>query len=123
METSSLQIKYRKDVLAFAEVVEQLGNPFNSSNNLIALHTQEIMENEVVMSIRQLQDFGKDLHGKFVSQIIEKASLPIKYTLKRQKVLTFANRPVHNKKRNQTCSVQSNSSHITKIFFVLSVSS
>ena len=79
METSSLQIKYRKDVLAFAEVVEQLGNPFNSSNNLIALHTQEIMENEVVMSIRQLQDCGKDLHGKFVSQIKEKTSLPIRY--------------------------------------------
>ena len=44
------------------------------------------MDNEVVMSITQMQDFGKDLHGKFVLQIIEKAILPIKYILKCQKV-------------------------------------
>ena len=54
-----------------------------------------------------------------MSHVIEKASLPITYTLKRQKVLTFANRPVHIKKKNLTGSIQSNSSLITKIFLSL----
>lgn len=118
-EASALQTKFRTDVLAFAEVVEQLGNSFHSSNELVALHTQEIMENEVVTSLRQLQDLGKDLHGKFMSQTIEQATLPITNTLKRQKVLTFANRPVDTKKGSKLGSAQRNSSLITKLFLSL----
>ena len=46
-----------------------------------------------------------------------KASLPITYILNRQKVLPFANQPVH--KKTQTGSVQSNYSLTTKIFLSL----
>ena len=38
-EASALQTKFRTDVLAFVEVSEQLGNPFNSGTELVALHT------------------------------------------------------------------------------------
>jgi len=43
-EASALQTKFRTDVLALVEVAEQLGNPFNSGIELVALHTQEVME-------------------------------------------------------------------------------
>ena len=59
-EASALQTIFRTDVLAFVEVAEQLGNPFNSGTELVALHTQEVMEKEVVTSLTQLQDLGKD---------------------------------------------------------------
>ena len=47
-EASALQTKFRTNGLAFVEVVEQLGNPFNNGNDLVALHSQEVMEEEVV---------------------------------------------------------------------------
>jgi len=72
-----LQTKFRTNVLAFVEVVEQLGNPFNNGKDLVALHTQEVMEEEVVTSLTQLQNLGKDLHAEFLSHTIEQVTLPI----------------------------------------------
>jgi hypothetical protein len=77
------------------------------------------MEKEVVTSLRQLQDLRKDLHGKFVSETLEEASLPITHILKRQKVLNFANGPVHIKKGSKSDSAQRNSSFIAKLFLSL----
>ena len=108
-EASALQTKFRTNV----EVVEQLGN---NGKELVSLHTQEVMEEEFVTSLTQLQDLGKDLHAKFVSHTIEQATLPITNTLKCQKVLTFANRPVHTKKGTKLGSAQRNSSLIIKLF-------
>ena len=61
-EASALQTKFRTDVLAFVEVAEQLGNPFNNGCELVALHTQELMEDQVVDSLAQPHNLGKDLH-------------------------------------------------------------
>ena len=63
-EASALQTKFGTNVLAFVEVVEQLGNSFNNGKDLVTLHTQEIMEEEVVTSHTQLQNLGKDLHAE-----------------------------------------------------------
>ena len=108
MEASALQTKFRTDVLAFVKVAEHLGNPFNNGHGLVALHTQELMEDEVVDSLAQLHNLGKDQHAKFVTQTLEQATLPITHTLKRQKVLTFANRPVITNKGAKSGSPQRN---------------
>jgi hypothetical protein len=77
------------------------------------------MEKEVVTSLTQLQDLCKDLRGKCVSETKEQVTLPITNTLNRQKVLIFANRPVHTKKVSKSGSVQRNSSFIAKHFLSL----
>jgi hypothetical protein len=118
-EASALQTQYKKDVLSFVEIVEQLGNPFDSGHELVALHTQEVMKDDVVASLAQLHNLGKDLHAKFVTQTLEQDSLPITNTLKRQNVLTFANRPVTAKKGGTSGSAQRNSTLITKLFLSL----
>lgn len=92
-----MQTKYKEDVLSFVEILEQLGNPFDNGHVLVALHTQ-VMKDEVVASLAQLHNLGKDLHAKFVTQTLEQGTLPITITIKRQNVLTFANRPVTTKK-------------------------
>jgi len=51
-EASALQTKFRTNVLAFVEAVEQLGKTFNNGKDLVALHTQEVMEEEVVTSLK-----------------------------------------------------------------------
>ena len=56
-ETHSLQVKFRKDVLAFVEIVEQIGNPCAASQELVALDTQQVMEPEVVRSLSRVHEF------------------------------------------------------------------
>ena len=114
-EAGALQTKFRTNVLAFVEVVEQLGNPFNNGKDIVALHTQEVMEEEVITSLTQLQNLGKDLHAEFVSHTIEQVTSPITNTLKHQEILTFANRPVLTKKGTKSGSAQRNSCLITKL--------
>ena len=70
-EGKAFQIKYKKDVMSFVKTTEELGNPFADGKDLVALHTQEIIENEVVTSLLNLTDRGQELHEQFVSQTIE----------------------------------------------------
>jgi hypothetical protein len=56
---------------------------------------------------------------KIVSETLEKVTLSITHILKRQKVLTFANRPVSTKKGSKSGSVQRNSSFIAKLYLTL----
>ena len=118
-EASALQKKYKKDVQSFVDIVEPLGNPFDNIHELVALHTQEVMEDEVVASLAHLHNLGKDIHSKFVTQTLEQDTLQITNTLKRQNVLTFANRPVSNKKGSISGSAQRNCSLITQLFLSL----
>jgi hypothetical protein len=54
-----------------------------------------------------------------VSETLEEATLSITHILKHQKVLTFANRPVHIKKGSKSGSAQRNSSFIAKLYLSL----
>ena len=85
----------------------------------MALHTQQVMEDDVVASLTQLRKLGKDLHANFVKQTLQQTTLPITNTLKRQKILTIANRPVTTKKGATSAGAHKNSSLITKLFLFL----
>ena len=56
------------------------------------------MKDNVVASLAQLHNLGKELHAKFVTQTLEQDTLPITITIKRHNVLTFANRSVTTKR-------------------------
>ena len=114
-EGKAFQKKYKKDVVSFVKTAEELGNPFDDGKELVALHTQEVMEDEVVTSLLNLVDRGQDLHGQFVTQTLEQPMFPISRTLKRENVFTFTNRPNPNKRTGTTSSTQKRSL-ITKLF-------
>lgn len=115
----ALQVKYKKDVLSFVEIVEHLCNPFDNEHQLVALHSQEVMEQEVVASLTHIHEAGKELHAKCVEPTPDLTVLPITSTIKRQKVLTFANRPITTKKGRTAGRVQKNTSLITRLFLSL----
>jgi hypothetical protein len=77
------------------------------------------MEEEVVTSVRQVQDLCKDLRGKCASRTKDQVTLPITHTLNRHMILTFANRPVHTKKVIKSGSAKRNFSPIAKLFLSL----
>lgn len=119
-EAHSLQVKYRKDVLSFVENIEQLGNPFVAGSELVALDTQEVMDQEVVTSLCQVHEVGKDLHEQYVAQTLDKATVPVSNTIRRNNILTFANRPHLSKKGNKASGTQKkNMTLITQLFLSL----
>ena len=82
-EGHSLQLKFQNDVLSFIKVVKQLGNPFlATSQELIALDTQTVMEQAVATSLSKIREAGQTLHAAYVMERLEKASVPVSDTIK-----------------------------------------
>ncbi|KAL8561604.1 hypothetical protein ACOMHN_024839 [Nucella lapillus] len=121
-EGHSLQLKFQKDVQAFIKVVEQLGNPFLvTSHELIALDTHNVMEQAVTDSLSQIGETGQTLHAAYVMDRLEKASVSVTDSIKRNNMLTFANRPDPNKKKGTKDSgvQRQNMMLITQLFLSL----
>ena len=120
-EGQSLQVKYRKDILSFIEVVEQLGNPFlATSQELVALDTQNVVEEAVANSLSQIHEAGQNLHAVYVLERLEKVSVPISDIINRNNMLTFANRPDSKKKGKKDSGLQrQNMTLITQLFLSL----
>jgi len=55
-EAQTHQRKYKTDVLSFVQIAKEQGNPYYDSCELVALHTQEAMEVEVVTSLSKLHE-------------------------------------------------------------------
>lgn len=84
-------------MLSFVEAVEQLCNPFIATGQeLVALDTQEVMEQEVVISLSQVHEVGQALQAEYISQRLDRARVPD--TIARNQILTFANHPDPTKK-------------------------
>ena len=72
-------------------MVEQLGNPFlATSQELVALDTQDVMEQAVATSLSQIRETDQALHAANTMERLEKASTPVSDTITRNNLLTFA---------------------------------
>ena len=77
-----------------------MGNPFLATGQqLLALNTQEVVEQEVATSLCKIRELGQAKHADYVLQRLEKCTLPVSETILRNKILTFANRPDSQKGR------------------------
>ena len=102
-------------------MVEQLGNPFLATSlELIVLDTQNVMEHVIVTSLYLIREAGQTLHAAYVKEILEEASVPVSDTIKRNNILTFANRPDTTKKGTKGSGFQrQNMMLITQRFLLL----
>ena len=63
-EGRSLQATFRKNISSFVNVVGQLGNPFVATSlELVALDTQNVMEESVVAPHSEIREVGQALHA------------------------------------------------------------
>ena len=86
-------------IILFHEGIWQLGNPFVATSlELVALDTQNVMEESVVASLSEIREVGQTLHAVYVRESLEDSSVPISDIIKRNNMLTFANRPEMQKK-------------------------
>ena len=119
-EARSLQFIFLKDVQSFMKVVNAMGNPFLSTcQDLIALDTQAVMDQAVAVSLCQIHEFGQALHEKYVKTRLEKGTVPLSGTIKRNNRLTFSIRPDPRKKENKVGILKQNNVLITQLFLSL----
>ena len=73
-------------------MVGQLGNPFlATSQELVALDTQNVMEQAVITSLSQIREAGQTLHAAYVTERLVKASVRVTDTITWNNMVTFAN--------------------------------
>ena len=94
-EAHSLQVKYRKDGLAFVEIVQTTRQSLCSWSRACRMKSHG---KEVIKSLSRVVEVGADLHAQYVSHTFDKVSVPVSNTIRRNKILTFSNRPDLTKK-------------------------
>ena len=98
-EGRSLRVTFRKDISSFVKVVGQVGNPFVATSlELGALDTQNVIEESVVASLSEIREVGQTFHAAFFRERPDDSSVTISDIIKRNNMLTFANRPELRKK-------------------------
>ncbi|MES9882214.1 MAG: hypothetical protein ABW185_15180 [Sedimenticola sp.] len=120
-EAHTYQVSFAKDVQSLIQVMKSKGNPFSeTSPNLIALDTQEVMDDLVVHCLKQAHTLGTATHQQYVSTRIVNANIAITDTLKRLGIYTFANQPDHSSpKNNKMGTMRRNTTLITQLFLSL----
>ena len=77
-----------------------------TSLELVALDTQNVTEESVVASLSEIREVGQTLHAAYVRERLEDSYVPISDIIKRNNILTFANRPELRKKSRKDVGVQ-----------------
>ena len=70
----------------------EFGNPFLATgHDFAALDECDVMENVVAMSLSKITEVGKTLHLEYVDTRLTNATVPVPYTIKRNRLFRFSN--------------------------------
>ena len=119
-ETHSLQCKFLNDVQSFTKVVNGMGNPFLATGHeLVTLDTRAVMDDAVAVSLSKIHEVGQALHKEYVDTRVDKVTVPLSDTIKRNNMFTFANRLDPRKKKSKVGILKHNTMLITQLSFSL----
>ena len=86
-----MQSTFLKDVVNTVSGFEELGNPFTEeSDNLMAFHTKNIMDDSDVATVKNAHKIGEDQFRLFVKERFIGRSKPVTDPLKKNNLLTFS---------------------------------
>lgn len=86
----AIQSAFAKDVVDPVSSVEELGSPFKETlEDLIALHTKDIMNEDVVRTIRTVRQVGRQQFKAFLRERLKDKTKLLTDTLKKNNLPTF----------------------------------
>lgn len=92
-QNPATQSAFAKDILNLVSSFEELGNPFKENGEeLTALHTKDIMNEEVVHTVRNARKRGEQQCKAFFKERLEDKTKLLKDTLKKNNLPTFNDR-------------------------------
>ena len=90
-EGFSAQRSFKQQVVNLVEVVNDLGNPFlHDSNELLALDTQNVLDESVVNTVRTVCSLGKNQYTKYFKEVITDRTLSIHEPIKKNALPLFS---------------------------------
>ena len=70
-----------------------MGNPcLVTGHELITLDTRAVMDDAVAASLYKIHEFDQALRKEYVNTRLDKVTVPLSDTIKRNNIFTFANR-------------------------------
>ena len=81
------QVTFKKNVEALVDAFCDLGNPFLDDSDDLTLDTIDIMDEEVVMSIRNIYNTGREQYTLFVQERLHDQKKNISDPIKKNKLL------------------------------------
>ena len=86
----AIQSAFAKDVVNLVSSFEELGSPFKEVGGvLIALHTKDVMNEEVVRTVRTVRQLGEQQFKTFLKERLEDKTRLLKDALKKNNLPTF----------------------------------
>ena len=95
-QNPGFQNTFATDVLHLVASFEELGNPFSEEGEeLMAIHSKEIMDSSVVNTVRNARKIGEEQFKTFMNERLVERNKPITEPIKKNNLPTFN---VHSKK-------------------------
>ena len=86
----AIQSAFAKDVVNLVSSFEELGSPFKEAGeDLIALHTKDVMNEEVVRTVRTVRQLGEQQFKAFLKERLEDKTKLLTDALKKNNLPTF----------------------------------
>ena len=96
--------------------MNRIGNPFLATGHeLITLDTRAMMDDAVAVSLSKIHEVGQVLHKEYVNARLDKVTVPLSDTIKRNNMFTFANRLDPRKKESKVGILKHNTMLITQL--------
>ena len=97
------------------------GNPFlDRGENLKRIDTRDVMEPEVIVSLRSMKPIGKARHETLVDNRLRKCTVALSDVIPKNSLYTFNNRPdSNNAKPDPLKALKRNTLLITQMFMSL----
>ena len=90
-QVRSVQETFAKEVKSLCHTIEEMGSPFDEqTGDLLVLDTKDIVGNDVISSVRNIQNLGKEEYNTFEETRLVKRTKSLFSPLKRNKVPLFS---------------------------------
>ena len=80
---------------------EEMGNPFNETDDLVTLDTKDIMDTAVVQSIKNVINVGQTKYEEYISERLESSLKPITDAIPRSNLPLFSKQKTINRSKAQ----------------------
>ena len=118
-ETKATQTAFHKQVKALHATITEMGNPFKeASQDLLVLHSRDIIDPSVVATVRSIQKLGQEQCDKFVVERLEKGTASLYDPIKRNKLSLFSCPRTNEKpkKKMQIASLKEDCSLFSRLY-------
>ena len=118
-QTPSTQTAFKKDVLSVVSEFNELGNPFEEQGDeLIAVHTRDVMDSAVVDTVQNVLQIGKSQYDSYVEERLIARSKRITDTIKKNNLplLSTLGKKCQSKEKAQVASLKEDCTLFSRLY-------